>query len=68
MDVILMKDINELNKEIKACRKTLIATNDQNKYKQAQTKLQELLAEKRAFMNQDSGDFEMTENCWHKTH
>jgi len=30
MDVILMKDINELNKEIKACRKTLIATNDQN--------------------------------------
>jgi hypothetical protein len=63
-----MRDLNEINKEIKTARKTLIATADKKQYTEAQNKLANLLAEKRAFMNQDSGDFEMTENCWHKTH
>ena len=63
-----MRNLNDINKEIKAARKTLIATNDDNAYVAAQSKLADLLAEKRAFMNQDAGDFEMTENCWHRTH
>ncbi len=63
-----MRNINDINREIKVARKTLIATNDSNAYSAAQSKLSELLAEKRAYMNKDAGDFEMTENCWQKTH
>ena len=63
-----MRNLNDINKDIKAARKTLIATTDDNAYTTAQNKLSDLLAEKRAFMNKDAGDFEMTENCWHRTH
>ena len=63
-----MRNINDINKEIKAARKTLIATTDNKAYTAAQSKLSDLIAEKRAYMNKDSGDFEMTENCWQKTH
>lgn len=63
-----MRNLNDINKEIKVARKTLIATNDDAAYVEAQSKLSDLLAEKRAFMNKDAGDFEMTENCWHRTH
>ncbi|WP_409198983.1 hypothetical protein ACA135_03875 [Methanobrevibacter acididurans] len=63
-----MRDLKEINKEIKIARKTLLKTDDDKKYQEAQSNLQTLIDEKRTFMNKDSGDFEMTENCWHKTH